>query len=146
MPLAPASPPNHPPPTLRHLRTDSDSEVLLNVLADEVHRAHQRCLQTTGCDPNKMKVRSRLDSVSSPVPLPLKRPLIGLICPPSLSFPPLPSPPPFQVEFLFEAGASTMKLLKGAYSCLCLVNGVGMVAFRDPFGIRCEHQVWGSFL
>ena len=40
----------------RHLRTDSDSEVLLNVLADEVHRAHQRCLQTTGCDPNKMKV------------------------------------------------------------------------------------------
>lgn len=40
----------------RHLRTDSDSEVLLNVLADEVHRAHQRCLQTTGCDPNKNKV------------------------------------------------------------------------------------------
>ena len=29
------------------------------------------------------------------------------------------------------------QLLKGAYSCLCLVNGVGMVAFRDPFGIRC---------
>ena len=44
-------------PISRHLRTDSDSEVLLNVLADEVHRAHQRCLQTTGCDPNKMKVR-----------------------------------------------------------------------------------------
>ena len=41
-----------------------------------------------------------------------------------------------QVDFLFEAGISTMKLLKGAYSCLCLVNGVGMVAFRDPYGIR----------
>ncbi len=79
----------------RHLRTDSDSEVLLNVLADEVHRAHQRCLQTTGCDPNKMKV-----------------------------------------DFMFEAGASTMRLLKGAYSCLCLVAGVGMVGFRDPYGIR----------
>jgi hypothetical protein len=39
----------------RHLRTSSDSEVLLNVLADEVHRAHQRCLQTTGCNPNEMK-------------------------------------------------------------------------------------------
>ncbi|KAL6745595.1 phosphoribosyltransferase-like protein [Haematococcus lacustris] len=79
----------------RHLRTDSDSELLLNVLADEVHRAHQRCLQTTGCDPNSNKM-----------------------------------------EFLFQAGEATMKLLKGAYSCLCLVKGVGMVAFRDPYGIR----------
>ncbi|KAG2491227.1 hypothetical protein HYH03_010435 [Edaphochlamys debaryana] len=79
----------------RHLRTDSDSEVLLNILADEVHRAHQRCLQTTGCDPNKNKV-----------------------------------------NFLFEAGEMTMRLLKGAYSCLALVKGVGMVGFRDPNGIR----------
>ncbi|GLC38564.1 hypothetical protein PLESTB_001740000 [Pleodorina starrii] len=79
----------------RHLRTDSDSEVLLNILADEVHRAHQRCLQTTGCDPNKNKI-----------------------------------------NFLFEAGEMTMRLLKGAYSCLSLVKGVGLVAFRDPFGIR----------
>lgn len=79
----------------RHLRTDSDSEVLLNVLADEVHRAHQRCLQTTMCDPNKKKI-----------------------------------------DFLFEAGESTMKLLKGAYSCLCLVKDVGLVGFRDPNGIR----------
>lgn len=79
----------------RHLRTDSDSEVLLNVLADEVHRAHQRCLQTTGCDPNKKKV-----------------------------------------DFLFEAGCSTMSLLKGSYSCLSLVKDVGLVAFRDPWGIR----------
>ncbi|KAF5836288.1 phosphoribosyltransferase-like protein [Dunaliella salina] len=79
----------------RHLRTSSDSEVLLNVLADEVHRAHQRCLQTTGCDPNSMKT-----------------------------------------EFMFEAGQTAMKLLKGAYSCITLVKGVGLVAFRDPFGIR----------
>ncbi|GFR45506.1 hypothetical protein Agub_g6894 [Astrephomene gubernaculifera] len=79
----------------RHLRTDSDSEVLLNILADEVHRAHQRCLQTTGCDPNKNKV-----------------------------------------NFLFEAGEMTMRLCKGAYSCISLVKGVGLVAFRDPWGIR----------
>lgn len=79
----------------RHLRTDSDSEVLLNILADEVHRAHQRCLQTTGCNPNQNKT-----------------------------------------EFLFEAGATAMRLLKGAYSCLSMVKGVGLVAFRDPFGIR----------
>eukprot|EP00798_Chlamydomonas_sp_ICE-L_P022929 gene22929-30108_t len=79
----------------RHLRTDSDSEVLLNILADEVHRAHQRCLQTTGCDPNKNKA-----------------------------------------NFLFEAATSTMKLLDGAYSVICLVKDVGVVAFRDPHGIR----------
>ncbi len=47
--------PASPPTLYRHLRTDSDSEVLLNILADEVHRAHQRCLQTTGCDPNRNK-------------------------------------------------------------------------------------------
>jgi len=56
----PRGPPtNCPPPphraACRHLRTSSDSEVLLNVLADEVHRAHQRCLQTTGCDPSSNK-------------------------------------------------------------------------------------------
>ncbi len=87
------SPPLPSPP--RHLRTSSDSEVLLNILADEIHRAHQRCLQTTGCDPNSKKV-----------------------------------------DFLFEAGASAMQQLKGSYSCLCLVKDVGLVAFRDPHGIR----------
>lgn len=79
----------------RHLRTDSDSEVLLNVLADEIHRAHQRCLLEDACDPNRVKR-----------------------------------------DLVFEAGAATMQLLKGAYSCIALVKGVGLVAFRDPHGIR----------
>ena len=35
-----------------------------------------------------------------------------------------------------HTGASAMRLLKGAYSCLCLVKDVGLVAFRDPHGIR----------
>lgn len=79
----------------RHLRTYSDSEVLLNIMADEIHRAHQRCLLDDSCDPNRKKM-----------------------------------------DLVFEAGESMMKLLEGAYSCICLVKGVGMVAFRDPHGIR----------
>ena len=60
---------------------------------------------------------------------------------------PSPTSPllPFiQVDFLFEAGAYVMRLVRGAYSCVSLVAGVGLVAFRDPWGIRCEHvwEVW----
>ncbi|KAK9863324.1 hypothetical protein WJX84_002936 [Apatococcus fuscideae] len=77
------------------MRTGSDSEVLLNVLADEIHRAHQRCLTNPTCDPRNHKL-----------------------------------------EMVLEAGTTAMKLLQGAYSCICLVKGVGLVAFRDPFGIR----------
>ncbi|KAL6773676.1 hypothetical protein ACKKBG_A22070 [Auxenochlorella protothecoides x Auxenochlorella symbiontica] len=79
----------------RCMRTSSDSEVLLNVLADEIHRAHQRCLLEDACDPN----RKKLDLVA-------------------------------------EAVAATMKLIQGAYSCIALINGVGLLAFRDPHGIR----------
>jgi hypothetical protein len=40
------------------------------------------------------------------------------------------------MEFVFDAIGRSMGLLKGAYSCICLVKGVGVVAFRDPKGIR----------
>ena len=79
----------------RCMRTGSDSEVLLNVLADEIHRAHQRCLLEDGRDPNECKA-----------------------------------------ELVAEAVEASMRLLRGAYSCICLVNGVGLLAFRDPHGIR----------
>ena len=39
----------------RHLRTLSDSEVLLNVFADEIHRAHQKCISKGEIDPNSAK-------------------------------------------------------------------------------------------
>jgi amidophosphoribosyltransferase len=65
------------------------------VFADEIHRAHQRCMSAPSCDPSLKKL-----------------------------------------DFVLEAGEATMKLLRGAYSCVCLVKGVGVVAFRDPFGVR----------
>ena len=72
----------------RHLRTTSDSEVLLNVLADKVADA--------------IKVNGNVDPVRN----------------------------------LFAGVKMTMERVQGAYSVICLVAGVGMLAFRDPYGIR----------
>jgi len=89
-------------PAVKMIRLDDPCflQVLLNVLADEIHRAHQRCSQEgVACDPTNHKM-----------------------------------------ELVFEAGVATMKLLKGAYSCISMIAGVGLIAFRDPFGIRYAMQ------
>ena len=85
----------------RCLRTDSDSEILLNVWADAIHRAHQDYLQKHG-SPDKVKD--------------LQKQVVTSI--------------------VFEAGKEMMQKAKGAYSCIALVKGVGLVGFRDPHGIR----------
>lgn len=72
----------------RFLRTESDSEVLLNVLADEIHRTHRK----------KPNAKNN--------------------------------------DLLFEGASGAMKKLKGAYSVIALVAGVGLFAMRDPNGIR----------
>ncbi|MEM8591607.1 MAG: amidophosphoribosyltransferase [Pseudomonadota bacterium] len=72
----------------RHLRTDSDSEILLNVLADKIGDAIK--VMGTG-DPK---------------------------------------------QTVFAGVKMTMERVQGAYSCVALVDGVGMLAFRDPHGIR----------
>jgi len=69
----------------RHLNTDSDSEVLLNVFA---HELMQR---------NTLRL----------------------------------SP-----EDVFEAIAMVHRRCRGAYAVVMLLNGYGVVGFRDPFGIR----------
>ncbi|MEW2916448.1 amidophosphoribosyltransferase [Ruegeria sp. ANG10] len=72
----------------RHLRTTSDSEILLNVLADKVADA--------------IKVNGNGEPIRN----------------------------------IFAGVKMTMERIQGAYSVICLVAGVGMLAFRDPYGIR----------
>ncbi|MEL6916003.1 MAG: amidophosphoribosyltransferase [Pseudomonadota bacterium] len=72
----------------RHLRTNSDSEILLNVLADKIGDA--------------IKVMGTTDPKQT----------------------------------VFAGVKMTMERVQGAYACLALVDGVGMLAFRDPNGIR----------
>ncbi|MEO0484907.1 MAG: amidophosphoribosyltransferase [Pseudomonadota bacterium] len=72
----------------RHLRTDSDSEILLNVLADKIADA----IKVMGTSDPKQTVMAGVKM--------------------------------------------TMERVQGAYSVLALVDGVGMLAFRDPNGIR----------
>jgi amidophosphoribosyltransferase len=70
----------------RHINTDSDSEVLLNVLAHEIQEA------TTGYS---------LDP-----------------------------------DAVFKAVAMVHRRVRGAYAVVAQIAGHGMLAFRDPFGIR----------
>jgi len=70
---------------LRQINTDSDSEVLLNVLAHELQRFAKLHME---------------------------------------------------VEDVFNAVAAVHKRCRGAYAAVAMITGYGIVAFRDPFGIR----------
>src|SRR5690348_4815598 len=70
----------------RHVNTNSDSEVLLNVLALELERAAQH---------------HRLDP-----------------------------------QTIFRAVAGVHRRCRGAYAVVAMIAGYGLLAFRDPFGIR----------
>ncbi len=70
---------------LRHINTDSDSEVLLNVFAYELHQL------------NKLQINHK---------------------------------------DIFEAIKRVHKRCRGAYAAVAMITGLGIVAFRDPYGIR----------
>ena len=71
---------------LRHINTNSDSEVLLNVLAHEIESS----ARSTALD----------------------------------------------VDMIFDAVSGLHRRVKGAYAVLAMVANYGMLAFRDPHGIR----------
>src|SRR5213593_1492979 len=71
---------------LRHVNTNSDSEILLNVLAHEIQLAAKG---------------QKLDP-----------------------------------ETIFTAVANVHRRCRGAYAVVALIAGYGLLAFRDPFGIR----------
>jgi amidophosphoribosyltransferase len=71
----------------RHINTNSDSEVLLNVLALELERAAQGTRNLTP-------------------------------------------------QMIFTAVRGVHKRCRGAYAVVAMIAGYGMLAFRDPFGIR----------
>jgi amidophosphoribosyltransferase len=70
----------------RHINTDSDSEVLLNVLAHEIQESASGC----SLDPSS----------------------------------------------IFRAVSALHKRVRGSYAVVAQIAGYGMLAFRDPFGIR----------
>jgi amidophosphoribosyltransferase len=70
----------------RHINTDSDTEVLINVLAHEL-----------ACAARDM---------------------------------------PLSPEIVFKAVAAVHRRVKGSYAVVALIAGFGLLAFRDPFGIR----------
>jgi amidophosphoribosyltransferase len=70
---------------LRHINTESDSEVLLNVFAHELARQ------------NKLRIGK---------------------------------------DDIFEAVAGVHRRCRGAYAAVAMINGYGVVGFRDPHGIR----------
>lgn len=70
---------------LRHLNTNSDSEVLLNIFANELQQFRQRVLTP---------------------------------------------------ETIFKAIQALHRRCRGGYAVIAVIAGYGIVAFRDPFGIR----------
>ncbi|MFZ2154558.1 MAG: amidophosphoribosyltransferase [Bradyrhizobium sp.] len=71
---------------LRHINTNSDSEVLLNVLAHELEKG---------------SVKLRLEP-----------------------------------QAIFTAVANVHRRVRGAYAVIAMIAGYGVLAFRDPYGIR----------
>lgn len=88
----------------RHINTDSDSELILNVFAESLVQSSK------GNMPEHSNGKEG-DNAN-------------------------------MVESVFQAMEAVMTQCKGGYAGMYLINGVGLVGFRDPHGIR--PMVFGS--
>ena len=70
---------------MRHINTNSDSELLLNIFAEELQRKRVREMSA---------------------------------------------------DEIFDTVRGVMRRCKGAYAVVMLIEGVGILGFRDPYGIR----------
>ena len=132
------------------LKTCAALQVLLNILADEIHRAHQRCMREDSCDVNAFNTAlvataaaaAATEQLDKPAGIAVLQVLLNILadeihraqqrcmredsCDVNAK----------KMDFVFEAGAAAMRMMQGAYSCIALIKGVGLLAFRDPYAIR----------
>eukprot|EP00301_Raphidiophrys_heterophryoidea_P020004 c4803_g1_i1.p1 GENE.c4803_g1_i1~~c4803_g1_i1.p1 ORF type:complete len:594 (-),score=180.42 c4803_g1_i1:130-1911(-) len=131
----------------RHLNTDSDSEILLNIFAIELARlctptefelsmANPTAVASNAISANINSSSNDDNDASSSNNNNDKSPHSS----PSRSPPYSPSspPPPFTLlpDHIFDAVAHVMRECSGGYAVSLMIVGVGLVAFRDPYGIR----------
>lgn len=81
---------------LRHINTDSDSELLLNVFAEGLTDSNTNTPEPSQSGGQSMEM----------------------------------------VDNIFKAVSHVMEKCKGGYAGMYLINGIGIVGFRDPHGIR----------
>jgi amidophosphoribosyltransferase len=107
----------------RHVNTDSDSEVLLNVFAESL--TNELVKAKTTATPSTTSCSSMSSSASS------------MSSTSSSTMMTTTTTTPFRMqEVVFSAMETVMTSCQGGYGGVYLINGFGLVGFRDPHGIR----------
>uniref|UniRef100_A0A7S0PXN7 Amidophosphoribosyltransferase n=1 Tax=Coccolithus braarudii TaxID=221442 RepID=A0A7S0PXN7_9EUKA len=115
----------------RHLNTGSDSEVLLNLLATELLKNIPRAKSFPGTQGEE----------PATAPPPAFGELDGSVCIGDEGSGAGPKEPEHQINGptdhdLIQAVEATMRRCTGGYAVVCMISSFGLLAFRDPNGIR----------